>query len=397
MSDTYNRLEGARSTFGQKKPVRAASTGNLDLSGYETVDGVALSSGDDAAGYNLRVLVKDQTDSTENGVYDFQSGDWERTKDFDGNTDWVKGSVVFVTDGTANKGEWYASATDPPDVGESGISFLRASVWGSTSATDNAVARFDGVTGRLIQNSGVLIGDTVVMSPVSTGVLGSTSLPWNGAELSSGVALRWAGAVAITHGSSVLNFTGANSGYSFDAAVTGSSLISAAVNLSAGTTSPDRRFHVEVATGSSASVTYVGRLTVGSSVAPSSGIGVGLEFEVETASSNFEIGATIEAIAVDVTSSAENFDIVVKTMSVGAAAAEKLRVSALGNVVLGTTAVIGTTAANGFAYIPTCTGTPTGTPSAYTGKSAMIHDTGNNRLWLYSIASTDWRYAALTT
>lgn len=62
--------------------------------------------------------------------------------------------------------------------------------------------------------------------------------------------------------------------------------------------------------------------------------------------------------------------------------AERMRVSALGSVVVGT-AALATTATDGFLYIPTCAGTPTGTPTAFTGRVAMIFDTTNNKFWIY--------------
>jgi hypothetical protein len=55
----------------------------------------------------------------------------------------------------------------------------------------------------------------------------------------------------------------------------------------------------------------------------------------------------------------------------------------LGNVVIGTTA-LGTTATAGFPYIPSCPGTPTGVPTAYTGRVPMVYDTTANKLWFYN-------------
>jgi hypothetical protein len=60
-----------------------------------------------------------------------------------------------------------------------------------------------------------------------------------------------------------------------------------------------------------------------------------------------------------------------------------LELSALGSVVLGRQSALATNATDGFAYIPTCAGTPTGTPTAYTGKVAMVFDTTNNKLYIY--------------
>ena len=50
-----------------------------------------------------------------------------------------------------------------------------------------------------------------------------------------------------------------------------------------------------------------------------------------------------------------------------------------------------TSATNGFVYIPTCAGTPTGTPTTATGLAPLIVDTTNNKLYFYSGGS--WRDA----
>jgi hypothetical protein len=68
----------------------------------------------------------------------------------------------------------------------------------------------------------------------------------------------------------------------------------------------------------------------------------------------------------------------------------KMRVTATG-VIAGTSAALATTATNGFLYIPTCAGTPTGTPTAVTGMAPIIVDTTNNKLYFYSTGQ--WRDA----
>lgn len=57
-------------------------------------------------------------------------------------------------------------------------------------------------------------------------------------------------------------------------------------------------------------------------------------------------------------------------------------VPAAGGLVIGTAALT-TTATDGFLYIPTCAGTPTGVPTAQTGTVAMVFDTTNNKLYVY--------------
>jgi hypothetical protein len=61
-----------------------------------------------------------------------------------------------------------------------------------------------------------------------------------------------------------------------------------------------------------------------------------------------------------------------------------------GNVVINT-AAIATTATDGFLYVPTCAGTPTGTPTTYTGRAPIVVNTTNNKLYFYSGGA--WRDA----
>lgn len=70
-----------------KAPVKVASSGPLTLSGEQTVTGRVLVSGD-------RVLVKDQADPIENGIYNVETSAWQRAGDFDGSRDVVTGTVV---------------------------------------------------------------------------------------------------------------------------------------------------------------------------------------------------------------------------------------------------------------------------------------------------------------
>lgn len=67
---------------------------------------------------------------------------------------------------------------------------------------------------------------------------------------------------------------------------------------------------------------------------PAAGIGASIEFEAETAAGNNEIGAEIQAVTTDVTSTSEDFDLVFKLMTAGAAVAEKLRVKSEGTAYL---------------------------------------------------------------
>jgi hypothetical protein len=80
-------------------------------------------------------------------------------------------------------------------------------------------------------------------------------------------------------------------------------------------------------TAATNTVTNVLTLASQSSGTPAAGIGAGLAFIAETAAGNDETGAVIEAVTTDVTAASEDFDLVFKTMTAGAAADEKLRIT----------------------------------------------------------------------
>lgn len=75
---------------GVKSPVKVATTSPITLSGLQTIDGYSVQSGD-------RVLVKNQTDKTENGIYDAKVGAWTRAKDWNRADDVVDGVLVLDT------------------------------------------------------------------------------------------------------------------------------------------------------------------------------------------------------------------------------------------------------------------------------------------------------------
>lgn len=75
----------------------------------------------------------------------------------------------------------------------------------------------------------------------------------------------------------------------------------------------------------------------------------------------------------------------------GSAPASALALDSNGNFTVGS-AALATNATNGFFYIPTCAGAPTGTPTAKTGRVPMVYDSTNNDFYIYNGA---WKKVTL--
>ena len=115
-SATTDRRMGLTGDKGMKAPVACATTANITLSGEQTIDGVVTSTS--------RVLVKNQSDATQNGVYDSSSAAWTRAIDCDGNQDLVTGTIFLVTGGSTQGNQfWQVISSNPITIGSSAINF----------------------------------------------------------------------------------------------------------------------------------------------------------------------------------------------------------------------------------------------------------------------------------
>lgn len=123
-------VDAARSGLDVKASVKAATTANITLSNTQTVDGVALSVGD-------RVLVKDQSTASQNGIYVVASGSWTRASDADNNPggEVTSGMFTFVELGTVNANCGFVLTTsDPITLGTTDLSFALFSSSGTLIA-----------------------------------------------------------------------------------------------------------------------------------------------------------------------------------------------------------------------------------------------------------------------
>lgn len=117
-----------------KTPVHLATTANLSaLSGEQTIDGVLTNV--------FRVLVKNQTNPAQNGIYVTGPGAWARATDAD-SADEIVAMAAFVRLGTENGSRQYICTTKAPiTVGATPLSFSILSDQASLNA--NLAAKAD--------------------------------------------------------------------------------------------------------------------------------------------------------------------------------------------------------------------------------------------------------------
>lgn len=122
------RLFGLSAAVAVKAPATVATTGPITLEGLQTVDAVALSTGD-------RVLVKDQADAKANGVYRVETGAWPRAADFNDARDVVSGTRLYVTGGGINGAREFV-LTSPGDItiGTSELGFAAVAALGTAAS-----------------------------------------------------------------------------------------------------------------------------------------------------------------------------------------------------------------------------------------------------------------------
>lgn len=145
-------VDAAKQGLSIKQSCRTATTANITLSGLQTIDGVTVVAGD-------RVLVKDQSTGSANGIYVAASGAWSRASDFDAGADVVEGAFTFVEEGTANGDSGWVLVTDGTiTIGTTALAFTQFSGAGQITAGDgltktgntiNAV----GTAGRIVVNA----------------------------------------------------------------------------------------------------------------------------------------------------------------------------------------------------------------------------------------------------
>ena len=126
-------VDAVKTGLDVKASVRVATTGNITIStalnSGDTIDGVTLADGD-------RVLVKDQTDATENGIY-VVAATPARATDADSAAELTGGTFTFVEEGTSNADNGYVfTHNGTPTLGSTDLPVSQFSGAGQITAGD---------------------------------------------------------------------------------------------------------------------------------------------------------------------------------------------------------------------------------------------------------------------
>ena len=112
IADSFQSIIGATTITAWKDPCVVATTVNITLSGEQTIDGVLTSSS--------RVLVKNQSTTSQNGIYVSAAGAWVRADDVNIAAE-LEGAAVGVSQGTSNKNSLWLQKTAGITLGTSAI------------------------------------------------------------------------------------------------------------------------------------------------------------------------------------------------------------------------------------------------------------------------------------
>ena len=190
-------VDGVSQGLDVKDSVVATTTANGTLSSSfangSTIDGVSLSTND-------RILIKDQSTQTENGIYKVNaSGAPTRVDDLAAGAD-AAGAFVFVEQGTVNADNGFVCTSNKGSavVGTNNLTFAQFSGAGQITAGNGLAKSGNTLSADLKSNGGLVIESAeIAVDLAASSITGTLAIGDGGTGATSASAARTALGVAI--------------------------------------------------------------------------------------------------------------------------------------------------------------------------------------------------------
>lgn len=184
---TKGYVDGVAQGLDIKEAARVATTANITLSGTQTIDGVSVVA-------DNRVLVKNQTTSSQNGLYLCKAGSWVRTDDLAAGAD-ASSVFVFISEGSTQADQGFVCSTDKGSavVGTNNLTFTQFSGSGSITAGDGLDKSGNEFSVDLKANGGLVIESTELAVDLgATSITNTLAIANGGTGATSASAARTA-------------------------------------------------------------------------------------------------------------------------------------------------------------------------------------------------------------
>ena len=224
-STITDRVYGESASVAVKAPCLSVSIGApLPLVGLGAVGSYTPNAGD-------RILVKDQTDPTTNGIYNASTGAWARSGDFDGTYDAVQGTLVVVYFPNS-QATIFQLTTANPIIGTTPLNFASfvnpnqtypqtpAEVLAGVTPANTAYAPDNLLRYLVVNSAGAAVANSTALAAlfnpsIAAGPSGRFFFPDNGAGapdiyyFSSNTPIQIRDGITLDLGGCILNFSGA--------------------------------------------------------------------------------------------------------------------------------------------------------------------------------------------
>lgn len=232
---TKQYVDNAVTGLDFKQSVRVGTTANITLSGSQVIDGVTVVAGN-------RVLVKDQSTASQNGIYVVSVGAWTRSTDADDLAEVTAGLFTFIEQGAVNSDSgWVLTSDNPITVGTTALTFVQFTGTGQILAGSGLTKTGQSIDIGTASSSRIVVNtDNIDLATIGTaGTYGQVTVDAYGRVTAGAVNVVASGGTGLTglgSANQVLTVNGAGTALTYTTPTVGTVTLISAVQPAAGIT-----------------------------------------------------------------------------------------------------------------------------------------------------------------